>query len=328
MSNTTSNFPRPTLGAHLQIARFDHWVKNVFVLPGIIAAISFAPAIGITVDYSRLMWVIPLGMLAVGMIASSNYVINEVLDAPFDRLHPIKKARPVPAGLVSIPGAYVQWLLMMVIGLAMAWFVGERFTYTLAILWIMGCIYNIPPVRSKDKPYLDVISESVNNPLRLLAGWFMITESPIPPASLLMCYWMVGCYFMAIKRWAELRDIQGKCNPAEYRASFAYYTLDRLLVSIIFYGSTAMLFLGSFTIRYRKEWVLAYPAVALVMAIYMKIGFKEDSAAQAPEKLYKEPLLMISVIMCTILLAGLLFIDIPQLHNLIDPQYMNALRLP
>ena len=39
------------------------------------------------------------------------------------------------------------------------------------VLWVMGCIYNIPPVRSKDLPYLDVLSEAVNNPLRMLAGW-------------------------------------------------------------------------------------------------------------------------------------------------------------
>jgi decaprenyl-phosphate phosphoribosyltransferase len=310
-----STVTMPTLGAHLQIARFDHWVKNVFVLPGLIAALSVTDH----VDFQTLAWKFVVGMLAIGLVASSNYVINEVLDAPFDRLHPLKKQRPVPAGLVSIPLAYVQWIVMMLAGLGLAWLVSERFTLTLGALWIMGCIYNIPPIRSKDKPYLDVLSESVNNPLRLMAGWFMVTSATFPPASLLMSYWMIGSYFMAIKRWAELRDIQGKCNPAEYRASFAYYTSDNLLISIIFYGSSAMLFLGSFTIRYRIEWILAYPLVALVMAVYMKIGFKEDSAAQAPEKLYKEPLLMVSVIACAAALGILLFVDIPVLYEIFDP---------
>ena len=274
-----SSDSKPNLKSHLQIARFDHWVKNVFVLPGIVAAVSISEP----VDYERLIWVIPVGMLSIGLIASSNYVINEVLDAPFDRLHPVKKERPVAAGTVSLPWAYVQWIVMMLAGLGLGWFISPWFTYTMAALWVMGCIYNIPPIRSKDKPYLDVLTESINNPLRLMAGWFMVTSLTVPPASLLLSYWMIGSYFMAIKRWAELRDIGTRCNPADYRASFKYYTLDNLLISIIFYGSTAMLFLGSFTIRYRIEWILAYPLVALVMTVYMKIGFKEESRASPRE---------------------------------------------
>ena len=90
---------RPTLRGHIEIARIDHWFKNVFVLPGIIAAIGVdrfhvAPNIGQRIG---------LGLASVCLVASSNYVINEVLDAPSDRAHPVKFARPVPSGMVSIP---------------------------------------------------------------------------------------------------------------------------------------------------------------------------------------------------------------------------------
>ena len=64
---------------------------------------------------------IVIGMLSIGMVASSNYVLNELLDAPNDRLHPIKCARPVPSGQVSVRWAYVQWLAMMVVGLGGRW---------------------------------------------------------------------------------------------------------------------------------------------------------------------------------------------------------------
>jgi hypothetical protein len=46
----------------------------------------------------------------------------------------------------------------------------------------MGCIYNIPPIRSKDVPYIDVLSESINNPLRMLAGWFIASTASVAPA--------------------------------------------------------------------------------------------------------------------------------------------------
>src|SRR5437764_5104678 len=89
---------RPTIRGHIQIARIDHWFKNVFVLPGIVAAIGSDP----THIASNLWTNIIVGLFATCLVASSNYTINEVLDAPFDRLHPIKCKRPTPSGKVNI----------------------------------------------------------------------------------------------------------------------------------------------------------------------------------------------------------------------------------
>ena len=44
----------------------------------------------------------------------------------------------------------------------------------------------MPPVRTKDRAYLDVLSESVNDPLRLLMGWFAIIPDALPPSSLIL----------------------------------------------------------------------------------------------------------------------------------------------
>ncbi|MCA9101086.1 MAG: UbiA prenyltransferase family protein [Planctomycetales bacterium] len=314
-SVSTHVTPSTRFWGHVKIARFDHWVKNVFVLPGIIAAMSVAPA----VDYTELAISCVVGLLSVGMVASSNYVINELLDASYDLAHPIKKHRPVPSGQVSVPIAYAQWIVMMLIGMALALCISRNFAITMAALWLMGCIYNIPPIRTKERPYLDILSEAVNNPLRLLAGWYIVGVAAVPPASLLLSYWMVGCYFMAIKRFAELRDLPSREVAATYRASFAYYTNENLLISIMFYASASMLFLGTFAIRYRVEWILAYPLIALVMAVYLHIAFKPNSPAQAPERLYREPMLMASVISCAVLLGVLLFVDLPWLHTALEP---------
>jgi 4-hydroxybenzoate polyprenyltransferase len=310
-----SPLPRPSLLGHIQIARIDHWVKNVFVLPGIVVALS--------VDRAKLLswsWTnFALGMLAICLIASSNYVINEILDAPFDRVHPTKRNRPLPAGRVSIALGYAQWLVLMAAGLMLGQHISRLFTMTLLALWVMGCIYNIPPVRSKDVPYLDVLSEAVNNPLRMLAGWYLTGTPLIAPASLLLSYWMVGCYFMAIKRFAEFRDIGDHHRSASYRKSFGFYNEQRLLVAIMFYGSHAMLFFGAFIMRYRIELILAFPLVALVMAVYLSLAFKTDSAAQRPEGLYREPALMAAVIVCTVAMSILLFVNLPVLHKIFAP---------
>ena len=306
---------RPTLRGHIAIARIDHWFKNVFVIPGIIAAIGVDPSH----VSPHLVQRIVLGLLSVCLVASSNYVVNEVLDAPTDRAHPVKFARPVPSGAVNIPLAYVQWVALMVVGVWAGYGISLNFAITVFVLWVMGCIYNIPPVRSKDLAYVDVLSEAVNNPLRLLAGWFLVGTASVAPASLLLSYWMIGCYFMAMKRHAEYRDIGDPARAAAYRKSFAHYTEERLLVSIMFYGSAAMLFLGAFIMRYRLELILSFPLIALVMAIYLLLSFKPNSAVQRPEGLYREPRLMAAVLVCSLAIAVLMIVDIPALGRIFAP---------
>ncbi|MBM9518261.1 UbiA family prenyltransferase [Desulforhopalus vacuolatus] len=151
---------------YIQIAIFDHWFKNVFMLPGVVLAFyAVPPLFGITA-----LWQLLLALLATGFVASSNYVINELLDAPLDTFHPVKKFRPLPSGKINKSLVYYEWILLAVIGISLAACLGSTFFLIDLSLWIMVCIYNIPPFRSKDKPYLDVLSESINNPIRLLLG--------------------------------------------------------------------------------------------------------------------------------------------------------------
>ena len=104
-----------------------------------------------------------------------------------------------------------------------------------------------------------------------------------------------------------------------YRRSFKFYTPERLLVSVVFYASTAMLFLGAFIIRYRMELILGFPLVAFTMAIYLQIAFKPQSAVQNPEKLYREPLLMASFVATSLVMGILLFVHMPRLEHFFVP---------
>ena len=76
----------------------------------------------------------------------------------------------------------------------------------------------MPPIRTKEWAYVDVLSESINNPIRLLLGWFALVTSHVPPASLAISYWMAGAFLMAVKRYAEYRHIG---NPEAAAAALA-----------------------------------------------------------------------------------------------------------
>jgi decaprenyl-phosphate phosphoribosyltransferase len=307
--------PRATLRGHLAICRFDHWSKNVFVLPGIVVAIAVG---GVPLSLALVLRTV-VGLVAIGLVASSNYVLNELLDAPFDRHHPDKHARPVPSGHVQPALAYVQWLVLAIAGIALGLQISARLAVVLTALWVMGCLYNVRPIRSKDVPYLDVLSEAVNNPLRMLVGWFIVGPQAVAPASLLMSYWMVGAYFMAMKRFAEWRHIGDSARAASYRRTFRYYDETKLLVSVMFYASASMLFLGAFIMRYRLSLILAFPFVALVMALYMKLGLEHDSPVQRPEALYRQKGLVTAIVVCALVMIVCMFSEFQWLVRLFAP---------
>ena len=179
----------------------------------------------------------------------------------------------------------------------------------------MGLVYNVRPVRSKDLPYVDVLSESVNNPIRLLLGWFAVTATEIPPVSLLIAYWMIGAFFMATKRFSEYRSIGDPAVAAAYRNSFRYYDEPKLLVSMFFYTTCFALFLGVFIIRYHLELILSFPLIAGFVCYYLMLAFKEESAAQNPEQLYRERGLMLYLAICMAVFVGLMFVQIPALYQ-------------
>lgn len=301
--------------AHVEMARVDYWFKNAFVLPGLVVAIGTVPV----TDWGALAWRAVVGLLAICLVSSANYTLNEVLDAPTDRFHPAKGSRPLASGRARSSHAWVQWTLLLAAGLVLAWPLGAAFTLSVAALWAMACAYNIPPLRTKDVPWLDVLSEAVNNPIRMAAGWYLVTAATHPPASLLLAYWMIGCYFMALKRYAELAGFPDHATAAAYRRSFSAYTADRLIVSTMFYAAAAMLFFGAFCMRYRLELILSFPLVALVMALYLRVALKPDSAAQHPERLHRERGLVAAVAATALVMGVLLRVDLPAVHRFVSP---------
>ena len=296
---------------YASIARPDHWFKNVFMALGVVLAYFCHPEL--FGPHTALQ--ILLAVVATCLIASSNYVINEVLDAPTDRSHPVKRNRPIPSGRVWLPLAYAEWLLLGAAGLALAWSLNRPFFFSSLLLLVMGLVYNVPPVRTKNLPYVDVLSESVNNPIRLLLGWFAVASGEFPPVSLLLAYWFVGAFFMASKRFSEYRAIGDRLTAGAYRSSFRYYDEQKLLISMFFYVTSFALFLGIFIIRYHLELILIVPLVAGFVSYYLHIAFKTDSAAQAPERLYREMGLMAYLAVCVFAFVALMFVQVPALYD-------------
>lgn len=288
---------------YIKIARPDHWLKNVFILFGHVVALVLVPGLwhGASTVSLALFSLVPACL-----IASANYILNEILDAPFDRLHPTKRLRGVPAGKVKVPvlWAFKAALIVAGFGLSFAFF-NTGYTLALAMLLASGVVYNIPPVRMKDRAWGDVIAESFNNPIRLWLGWFALAPWPghWPPLTIVLAWWCFGALLMTGKRYAEFRFIGDRERSGMYRKSFSVYTERSLIIAMITYANLFCFCTGLAMASHEalRNMVLVFPVIVLAIIAYFRHAMSEVGARLEPEQLLKNPW----IIVWTALTAGI-----------------------
>ena len=305
---------------YLRICRLDHMTKHVFIVPGIALAILLR---GIVSD--AVWWNLMAGFASAVCIASANYVINEWLDREFDRYHPEKSQRAAVRKELDPQIVYAMWASLVTVGVALAWTINGAFLVTTILFALAGMAYNIPPVRTKDVPYLDVLSESLNNAIRLTLGWTMIDGGSLPPVSLLLGFWLGGAFLMNTKRLSEYRDIvatHGREQLGLYRASFRHYTEPKLLVADLVYALLCGLFVGVFLIKYRVEYIVLMPALIVLFAEYFRLAFVQNSVTRKPEQLFYAKRLMVYSAATGALFLVLTMVDIPLIERLAEPNFI------
>jgi 4-hydroxybenzoate polyprenyltransferase len=177
-----------------------------------------------------------LAVLAVCLLASTYYVLNELLDADCDRHHPDKRHRVMVVGAVSRRYAVMEMLLLGTASLALSLTINKPFAITAMAMLLMGLAYNLPPLRLKDRPIFDVLCEAANSPLRILLGWLVVPPQTMPPPAMLGMFWCAGGYLMSRKRHREYRRLQDPVAAAAYRRSFQFYNEPRLVLSMWAYA--------------------------------------------------------------------------------------------
>lgn len=299
-------------GDYLAVARLDHWFKNLFMLPGLAAAVIATQE---PWDLALLSNLVP-AFWAACCVASFNYIVNEILDAPTDIAHPQKKYRPIPSGRVRIPPLLLMAAAFLAHGMTVATAqFSEPFVISLAALAIMGVVYNLPPIRAKDVPYLDALCESINNPIRLCIGWFAVGVSIWPPISLLVAYWAFGALLMTGKRYAEYAAIGDQLTAGRYRKSFRGYTPEWLLVAMMVYACGFVSVFTIFAAKYKAEMLLGVPLLVVFVGWFFHVTLKRDSVVQEPERLVHQPRLIFFCLAILATLVVLATVDLPPVRH-------------
>lgn len=219
---------------YFALSRPDNWIKNLLIIPGFLFAYAVTPS-----NNTNLILKLILAAVSVCLISSANYIINEWLDRNSDRFHPVKKNRHAVINSLQAKYVFLEYAVFACLGLLFAIFLSVS-TFILSLIFLLlGIIYNLKPIRTKDIIFLDVVTEAINNPIRLLLGWFVVTTAVLPSFYLMFSFWMGGAYVMGIKRYAELQSFNDPVAAACYRNSFKYYTSQNLIASALFYSFCA-----------------------------------------------------------------------------------------
>jgi hypothetical protein len=220
----------------------------------------------------------------------------------------------VPSGQVAPRVAYAEWLALGAAGIALSFTINKYFGMSAVALWLLGVSYNVPPVRTKEWPYLDVISESANNAVRLLLGWFALLTTAFRRCR---CSYRTG--------WSAPSSWRPSATPstgtsriprvaASYRKSFRHYTEEYLLLSIVVLrDDRPALFAGIFIVRYhlRADSVRA-PGSRACSPTTCSIGMRPNSPVQNPEKLYTDRGFFAYMASASAIFVLLMFTRIPR----------------
>lgn len=162
--------------ALLRAMRPKQWVKNLLVVaaPGAAGVLLHRDVISRTA----------LALAAFCLLASATYLVNDVLDADSDRLHPAKRHRPVASGELPEAVAVVAAIVLSTAGLAVGAVLGVRFVLIAVVYLALTLAYSLA---MKREPVLDVAAVAACYVLRALAGgaatgvrispWFLILTS-------------------------------------------------------------------------------------------------------------------------------------------------------
>jgi 4-hydroxybenzoate polyprenyltransferase len=284
---------------YLRPLRFDHWIKNLVVPVGSLLALAARRSYPDGAEIGALV----LAFVVSGLVSSVNYAVNEILDAPFDARHPTKRDRPIPSGRVRVGPLLVLTAAVALLAFGLSWWLLPPAVLGGAgALFLAGLVYNLPPLRLKDWPYLDAVTESLTNPIRIAIGWHAVAAGA-PPVLLLVTVWAFGAFLMTGKRLAELRLLGDLA--ARYRPTFRAYSVAGLFLVQLAYALVGFGALARLVATQRPEVLPALPLVAVLLGWAFKMTFEPESPLIDPEHLYRRPVFLLVAIAIFALLVEL-----------------------
>jgi len=273
---------------YLKLLRVNQWIKNVIVFTAIVFS-------GKLFDGNLFLRSLSTFFIFC-LLSSTSYVLNDIIDYQYDRKHPLKKYRPIAAGIVSLPQASFIVFVLTLVSLIFSLFFSISLFFLSFLFLLLHFFYSL---YLKKRPLVDIFSISFSFMIRAFAGevatgyhipiWLFLTIS-------------FGSLFMAsVKRHAELSGFGKQARESLYRYNehfldFLTYTFGT--ATIIAYATYTYMeklppfegFSHQFIINIypgfeaRKWLMITIPLVVYGIARYAQLLY-EKYEGERPEKI-------------------------------------------
>ena len=220
----------------LKLVRPRQWMKNF--------ALFAAATFGGLILNQGIFTKVSLGFIAFCLLASSTYIVNDLLDVQKDRLHPFKKMRPVASGKISVNQAIILFIILIILSLFISWQISVFFFLIAVFYLLLQLSYSL---LFKGLAVFDILFIASGYILRVFAGevisgyhlsvWLLLTTVSLS-------------LFLAVgKRRSELTLLRNftSSHIADIRKSLSHYS-DRLLDAYtMMFATSTLVFYSLFT---------------------------------------------------------------------------------
>ncbi|MFC1710513.1 UbiA prenyltransferase family protein [Patescibacteria group bacterium] len=299
-----------TVIAAIKIARPLHWSKNL----SLYAALLFTGTLFIPSYFITVTW----AFIAFNFASSAAYVFNDVFDAKSDKLHPIKRKRPIPSEKISPRLALLEAVTLVFIAFYLASYLNTAFFFLLALYAVLQLFYTLG---LKKLYIIDILIIAAGFIIRVYAGALVINAHL--SVWFLLCVVSVALFLAAGKRRAELNIAE----RGSTRKSLSKYKTDLLNSYVTMFGSAAWMSWALFTFfespkaspnvwlflaeiskatTINKLLMVTIPIVIFGIMRYQSLIFEEKT--EAPEKLLLTDIpLMLSAILWAVSVTWILY---------------------
>jgi 4-hydroxybenzoate polyprenyltransferase len=256
------------------------WTKNLLLFAGII----FAAKLG---DLAR--WVEAFAEFAAYCAASSaSYLLNDVRDAPHDRLHPVKRARPIARGELSPRPAVLLAVLLVIVAFALVAPLGVASVLFLCAFFALQAAYTLS---LKHVVLLDVMAIAGLFVVRAAAGAAAVDVRISP--WLLLCTALLALFLALAKRRGELVLVGAEATPGRPVLEGYSLALVDQLITVVAASTVISYCLYTFTARDSKAMMVTIPFVVFGVFRYLLLMHRRDLGEEPEEVLLRDlPILL------------------------------------
>jgi 4-hydroxybenzoate polyprenyltransferase len=263
---------------YLKLIRVHQWYKNLMIFLPVFFVGEFLnmPIMGHAF----------IGFIALCLVSSANYIINDFIDIKRDKLHPEKKYRPLASGKVSIIEAIFIAVISLSASIIIALNQNVYFLIAVLTLFFLTLAYSIG---LKEEPILDVVLLSVNFIIRVVSGALLLNIFISP--------WLIVVpFFLALllavgKRGADIKLLK---EEAKVHKKVLQHYQEQTINGIMIISTTCLIIsysLYAFSRTYLLLLTLPF-AIYTIFRYYM-LANQGSEIARDPGKFYKDYRLVI-----------------------------------